>query len=384
MQALFEALPKEFVSGTSFVDYKTPVTEVLENIRRLGAVVVLKNRQYYGIVDDRSVSRSRSLQPLKFSKSFPIGKLARKLPPLGPETSLSKLIADFHESSAKVLPYMQGGKITGIVRRSVVLSTILSLHMLSKLKVADVMSAPVVSIAPGANLAQAISTMSKSNIARLAVVDKGPAPGILTAQDITDNLTKPEERMPEKKSRGFSPANIQVSSVMRSPAYTISHDRPAEDAIKGLLEKHISSLIVTKADKAVGMVTVSDILENAAALTARTRSNVIVSGLDEYTKDYEQQIRNEAERLVSRIDRFQGLQADYVSLNIKRHRERNYEAHARLALKQKGTVFAHAYGYSVESVVSSLIESIYDRVKERKEEFISSKRGAERYYGEKE
>jgi ribonucleotide reductase beta subunit family protein with ferritin-like domain len=129
---------------------------------------------------------------------------------------------------------------------------------------------------------------------------------------------------------------------------------------------------------------VSDIIENAAALTARARSNVIISGLDEYTRDYEQQIRNEAERLVSRIDRFQGLQADYVSLNIRRHRERNYEAHARLSLKQRGTVFAHAYGYSVESVVSSLIESIYDRVRERKEEFISNKRGADRYYGEEQ
>lgn len=262
------------------------------------------------------------------------------------------------------------------------LSTILSLHLLSKLKVNDVMSAPVVSIAPGANLAQAVSLMAKSNIARLVVMDRGKTAGILTSQDITDNFSKPEERLPEKKTRSFTPANIQVGSIMRSPAYTISYDRPAEEAIKRLLEKHISSLIAIKADRAVGIVTVRDMIENAAALTARVRSNVIISGLDEHTMDYEQQVRNEAERLVSRIDRFQGLQADYVALNIKRHRERNYEAHARLALRRRGTVFAHSYGYSMESVVSSLLESIYDRVKERKEEFISEKRGAERYYGE--
>lgn len=382
MQALFESLPKEFVSETAFVDYKTPVTEAMQKIRRLGAVVVLKDRAYYGVVDDRSVSRSSNLKPLKFSKSFSIGKLARKLPALGPETSLSKLITDFHRSSAKVLPYIQGKKITGVVKRSVVLSTILSMHLLSKLKASDVMSAPVVSIAPGANLAQAVSIMSKGNIARLAVIDNGSMSGILTSQDITDNFTKPEERLPERKTKSFSPSNISVSSVMRSPVYTINYERPAEEAIKRLLEKHISSLVVTKAERAVGIVTVSDIIENAAALTARASSNVIVSGLDDYTRDYEQQVRNEAERLVSRIDRFQGLQADYVSLNIKRHRERNYEAHARLALKQHGTVFAHAYGYSMESVVSSLLEGIYDRVKERKEQFVSSKRGAERYYGE--
>jgi CBS domain-containing protein len=378
-------MPKEFVSSTSFYDYKTPVTETLDKVRKQGAVVVLRDREYYGVVDDRSLFRNRTLKPLSFSKSFSVGKLARKLPVLDSETSLGMLIGYFHDFSAKALPYQEGNRITGVVKRSVVVSTILSLHMLSKAKVSDIMSSPVIGIDSKANIAQAMSTMSKNNIARLVVLDgRERLLGLLSLRDISDTLTKPQEKLPERKSYTFSPSNISVDSMMQSPVLTIEFDRQAEEAAKQLLEKHVSSLVVTRNSKPIGIVSVRDVIESAAATTAKTQSRVIVSGLDESTREYEQDLRDEINRMVSKIDRFEHTDVDYISVNVKRHRERNYEMHARLALRRRGVVFAHASGYSLESTLSALLASVYKRVRERKESFLSGRRHAERRYGEEE
>jgi CBS domain-containing protein len=334
------------------------------------------------MVDDRSIFRSRAIKPLSFPKSFPVGKFAVKMPVLDSNTSLGRLISYFHDFSAKALPYREGTRITGIVRRNFVLSTIVSLHMLSKTRVGDVMSAPLITTDANSNVAQAMDAMEKNKIARLVVLDNERLAGLISQRDISDSFTRPQERLPEKKSRKFSSANVSVSSVMRTPVYTIDFGRSAEEAARQMLEKKVSSLVVTRSFKPVGVITIRDIIESAAATTAKTQSKVIVSGLDEYTKDYDQQVRDSVNRLIAKIDKFENLDVDYVSVNIKRHKERNYEMHARLSLQRRGIVFAHATGYNLDSTLASLLESIYKRMRDRKEGLVDNKRLEERRYGE--
>ncbi|MDE1854773.1 MAG: CBS domain-containing protein [Candidatus Micrarchaeota archaeon] len=383
MPALFESLPKEFISEAAFYDYKTPVTETLDKVRKHGAVVVLRDREYYGIVDDRSLFRTRAPTPINFSKDLPIGKFARKLPLLDSGTSLGRLISYFHDFSAKALPYQEGSRITGVVRREVVVSTIVSLHMLSKAKVADIMSSPVITLDNGANIAQAVSTMEKNSIARLVVVDaNGRLAGVLAQRDISSMLAKPQERLPERKAQAASPSNVSAASIMRTPVYTIDRNRPAEDAARQLLEKKVSALVVTRDAKPIGVVSMRDIIEGAAATMAKTQSRVILSGLDDYTRDYEGAVRDGINRLVAKVDKFERIDVDYISVNVKRHKERNYEMQARLALRKRGVVFARATGYSLDSTLSALLDSIYKRVRERKESYLSKRRLAERRYEE--
>lgn len=382
MPALFETLPKEFVSDTVFYDYKVPVTEALASVRKLGAVVVLHDKEYYGIVDDRSVFRTRGLKPLNFQKNSAVGKFSRKLPVLDSNTSLGRLIGYFHDFSAKALPYSDGKKVVGVVKREVVISTIISLHLLAKTKVSDVMSLPLITIGPDSNVAQATNVMEKNKIAKLVVAENERMTGLLSQRDVTGWLAKPQERLPEKKSYAFSPANLSVKSVMKTAVYTVDFNRSAEDAARLLLEKKVSSLVVMRGPKPVGMISMRDVIESAAATTAKTQSKVIISGLDEYTGEHEQPVRDAANRLVARIDKFERLDVDYVAVNVKRHRERNYEMSARLVLQRRGTVFARATGYSLDSTLSQLVESIYKRIKGRKETLINNKRLGERYYAE--
>jgi CBS domain-containing protein len=382
MANLFESLPSEFVSKTEFFDYKTPVTQTLDKVKKLGAVVILKNGEYYGVVDDRSIFRTRTLKPLNFSKSFSIGKFARKLPVLDSSTSLNRLIGYFHEFSAKAFPYQEGKRITGVVKREVALSTILSLHIISKVKVSDAMSTPVIAIDSKANVAQAASTMEKNRIARLIVLDAGRLVGLISMRDILDNLTNPQQRPPQFKSSSFSLSNVPVQNIMRAPVYIIDYGMPTDSAIRQLLENRISSLVVTRNNRPVGIISVRDIIEAAAATTAKVQSRVMISGLDSYTKEYEESMQTSINALIDKINKFEKLTVDYVSLNVKWSRERNYEMKARLALQKKGAIFVHVTGYNLESTLSDLIEKIYKRIKERKEFSVSMKREAYRYYGE--
>jgi CBS domain-containing protein len=382
MQTLFESMPTEFVTKTVVYDYKTPLTKTLDNIKKLGAVVVMKDGEYYGIVDDRSIFRTRGLNPMDFTKKLSIGKFAKKVPIVDSATSLSRLITYFHEFSAKALPYQDGKRLTGMVKREIALSTILSIHAISKSTAGDVMSAPMVTIASSANLAQAENLMEKNKIARLVVIDDGRLLGLVSQRDVLELYSKPQERLPELKQNSFSLAKVLVKDMMKTPVHTIDFGMPADSAIRQLLEKGISSLVVTRGNRPVGLLTTRDVIESAAASSAKTQSKIILSGLDEYTKEYEDEIRSSVNKLIEKVDKFEKLNVDYVSINVKRSKERNYEMNGRLSLQRRGTVFAHSTGYSLETTLSGLIGTLYKRMREKKETAISNKRESERYYGE--
>lgn len=57
-------------------------------------------------------------------------------------------------------------------------------------KVTEIMSTPLITIDPDADLAEAAKIMKKHKIRRLAVVRKGVLHGVLTAADISRNLKK--------------------------------------------------------------------------------------------------------------------------------------------------------------------------------------------------
>jgi CBS domain-containing protein len=381
MVTLFEPVPIEFVCKTETYDYKTPISQALAKVKKNCAVVITRDGEYYGMVDDRSILRKRSTS-YSLTKSFAIGKFSRKLPIVDSGTSLSGLINYFHEFSAKALPYQDGKRITGIVTRDMVMKTILSAHMISKTKVNEVMTSPVVAIDVQANMAQAESVMEKHKIARLVVLENGRIVGILSQRDMFDSFANNQDRLPKLKPVSFSLSNISVKSMMKTSVFTIDYDMPADAVIREFLEKKISSLVVTRSDKPVGVVTVRDVIEAAAALTAKTQSKIILTGLDDYTKEYEDEIMSSVNRLIEKVDKFERMSVDYVSINIKRSRERTYEMRGRFSLQKKGTIFARATGYSMETTLKLLLDVFYKRLREKKEILVTDKRGAERYYGE--
>jgi len=359
-----EPIPSEFVSQTVTYDYKDPITQAISKVKEYTAVIVNKNNDYYGIVDDRTIVRKGAL---KLHKRQSIGKFAKKVPLLDRSTTIEKAILYFYYEGVKALPYTEGNKIIGIVKRNEILKAILSLHLLSKYRVENAMTSPVIGIDADANIAQAKTAMEKNKVNRLVVMKNGSLYGIISFKDIVEIFAKATERSPQRRDYFYTLSNTPVSSVCQKGVLAIEQDSPLEEAIREFVERNISSLVVTKSDKPVGIITVRDVFGLIVSTTTEEENKIIISGLDDYTKEYEEEIKAELNDMVNKINRFSKIKVDYVTVNVKRSKLRNYEIRSKVVLKKGGSVAAISTGYSLSSVLKDLVEKLYNEVKEKKE-----------------
>lgn len=377
MSKAFETIPQEFISKALIFDYKTPLPRLLVKINSYGSIVVTKEKQYYGVVDNRTIA---SKGAIKLSEKFAVGKVAKKVATLDESLSIEKAIHRFYDSATKALPYMEGNKIVGVVKREVMLKAILSMHLLSNYNAGYAMSSPVLAIEKGSGILQAKSTMEDRKIAKIVVIDKGKLFGILSYNDIIDHFAntakKGDSEKGEKKSSKMSQST--AGEIATKNVYSIDVSRPLEEAIRSMVELEISSILVTKSEKPAGMLTVSDIFEVVVSNATGLEERILISGLDSKTKEYEDELKQELEALAQKVDRFGKMKTDYISLNIKSPRSKNYEMKARLSLAKGGTISADAFGFTLDQAMKKLTDSLYLKVRQKKEIILSSKKEGER------
>jgi len=377
MKRAFETVPDSFVTKVRFYDYKTPVTEALNSISNMGAAIVVKGKKYFGIVDDRAVSR---VGANRLTKKFQIGKFARKLPLVTNDTSIEESIGLFYSTAAKALPYTEGSRMRGVIKREKILSAMLSLHLLSDFKVEDAMSSPVIAIDAGANIAQAQATMRQGRINRLVVISNGKIFGLITNKNLLSIVSNPVERAPEMKNKFYSMSNTPVSSVCERNVYTVEYGTPIENAIREFLEHNISSLLVVRNGKPVGILTVRDVFETFVINSTLKKNKIIISGLDDYTNEYKDDITDKMDDLANAISKFTKVGVNYISLHVKRSKARNYEMHGRIELAKKGSISASSSGYTLNEALNEIYDRLYNRAKEMKEIIVAYKKsGGGRY-----
>ncbi|HDI12787.1 MAG: inosine-5-monophosphate dehydrogenase [Hadesarchaea archaeon] len=112
--------------------------------------------------------------------------MTRKVLTAGPNTTVAraaKLMADRGVGSIIIV---KGKKPIGILTERDLLMKVVSTDLKpSKIRVGKIMSKPVVSIRPDADITEAARLMAKSRIRRLPVVERGDLVGVITTSDIT-------------------------------------------------------------------------------------------------------------------------------------------------------------------------------------------------------
>lgn len=119
-----------------------------------------------------------------------------KLTTVAPQTTLPEAVRLVSERGIRHLPVVDGGALVGIVsdrdlKRAMASSaTSLSAHELSylldKLKVGEIMTRAVITIAPGFPVEEAARIMIKEKISALPVTEGGRLVGIITETDVLD------------------------------------------------------------------------------------------------------------------------------------------------------------------------------------------------------
>jgi CBS domain-containing protein len=205
-------IPKELITTTLNLDYKTPISTASNYLKKYPALIINKNKEYFGILDSRTFYRAK--HGLKMTGSEKVEKFSVKAPKISNSTSIHELIYYFHKSGVKALPYAAGNKIIGIFERTTLLKVLLSLNILEDIKVNDAMTTPILAIDADANISQAKATMREKKVNRLVVIQNSKFAGLITNYDIVKKYTKGNERLPEFKTEIYTPSNISIRSVM--------------------------------------------------------------------------------------------------------------------------------------------------------------------------
>ena len=256
---------------------------------------------------------------------------------------------------------------------------LLSLHALDDVLVSEALSAPVLAIDSSASLVQAHNTMQSNKVNRLIVLDSGRFTGLITNSLIHDSYSVSGERLPEMKSKSTNSSNISVGSVMEKNVHTVSPTDTLAEAARMMVEQGAFSLVVTKGRNPMGIITISDILENVVGKRYVEQKKVFLSGFDAYTYQYEESVREELRSLMSYIEQIHKLDVEYMAMRVKTVHLKSYEMQARISLGKNGMIRVHSEGESFHDAFRDLITRLKKQSVREKEEMLTdrkSKKGA--------
>lgn len=112
--------------------------------------------------------------------------MARKVLTATPNTTVAKAAKMMAERGVGSIIIVKSKKPVGILTERDLLMKVVSTDLRpSKVRVGKIMSAPVLSIGPDADVTEVARRMARSKIRRLPVVERGKLVGIVTASDIT-------------------------------------------------------------------------------------------------------------------------------------------------------------------------------------------------------
>ena len=148
------------------------------------------------------------------------------------------------------------------------------------MKAGDIMSPRVISIAPDANVLEAIQLMLDKHISGLPVIDKsGALVGVITEGDFLRRAETGTERKrprwleflmgPRRMADEYIHAHARkVGEVMTSEPITIDESTPLDEIVQTLERKRIKRLPVMRGSQVVGIVSRANLLRALSTLGA--------------------------------------------------------------------------------------------------------------------
>jgi CBS domain-containing protein len=169
------------------------------------------------------------------------------------ETVLSA-VRRMSECRVSCVLVVEGDTVAGILtERDVLRSVAAGGRDPTKVKVAEKMSSPVVSVEPDVPVLEAGAIMGFKGIKRLAVLDGGQLLGLVTQTDITRGLVS---LWPYK----------EVADIMSTEVVTADASATVAEAARLMSSRNISCVVVLRQQDAVGMMTEKDVLKRVVAL----------------------------------------------------------------------------------------------------------------------
>ena len=158
------------------------------------------------------------------------------------------------------------------------------------MKLGELSSHHVISVAPQDSIGQAIAIMEEHGIHHLPVLSGRQVVGIVSDRDILIGCGDPAER---DRSKGQPWALGHVEEIMSKPVFTLSPDDALRSATWLMIHRRVHAIPLMHRDRLVGIVTESDLLRGVTASPEFSQNSFLAAA----SRDLHAQQRDDRARL---------------------------------------------------------------------------------------
>jgi CBS domain-containing protein len=247
---------KEF-STVNESDSLSKCLDLFKKEDRAALVVLDAKGKYAGVIARRWVLRAR-LDPANTK----VKSLMRPAPRVDPEMALSKVAKLMIQSGVKQIPVFEKEKLTGLVTDDHIIHGAVAQDW-GKTLIDQIMTKAPFTIEADRTTGAVLSLFKEHDISHLPVMDGGKLVGIVSTQDIIEQVFQPNQRqtLGDIKGEKIEVLAIPAKGVMTSPVVTVSPTTKIAEAEKTMHKQNVHCLVVTSNDKVVGIITKLDFLE---------------------------------------------------------------------------------------------------------------------------
>ena len=324
--------------------------------------VINEKGKYVGIIARKWVVRSG----IDHTKTK-VKTLMRSAPIIAPEFSIGKTAMLMIESGIRQLPVYNSKKFLGFVTDEQLIQNSITQDW-GNTTVESIMTKTPHTIDGNRSVGAVLNIIRDYGISHVPITINEKIEGMVSIQDIIEYVYQPKLRQNKGEISGekFSPINIAAKSIMTKPIFSISSGKTLKEAIKIMQNQKISSLVVTKNEKTVGIITKLDFLEPIAQMEKTERKFDIqfgIKGLDinPFQKSF---LLDEFNSFIHKYN--ETLISGTLFVYLKTHGQSQKTApliHCRLQLRtEKGAFFSSSEGYGVESTFRLALDRLDRRL----------------------
>ncbi len=256
-----ELMQTNFIS----VDVNDTISSLVGLFRKekLFDAVILDDGHFAGLVKKRAFLRiSQDITAMK------VKNLLVKVPKLKPSMPIEEIPVLMDAADAHILPVVEGDKVHGVVCALALLNQLKAAF--EGVKIFELLKHALITIEENTPMSKVINCLYQKRIDHLPVVDAhNKLVGIVS---ITDLITKYCVFPPKKEQqysgrmheshpwKQFNATHLPVKNEATPLVYSIRKEDSLVKALAVMVEKSISSVIITESDNPIGIITIKDML----------------------------------------------------------------------------------------------------------------------------
>ena len=335
---------------------------------RLPALAVFDNKgNFKGVLSRRWIIRSR-LDPSKTTAKT----LMRRAPVITKQDSLIKVARLMIESEIRKLPVYSEEEFIGFITEDNVLFGAVT-EKWGNTTVDQIMTKHPIMIEESDSVGRVLRLLRDHDISQAPIVKDGKLVGIISIRDIIEHVYQQKQHQTVGEVIGEKIGSLitPVKGIMSRPVITVLPENNLRYAAEKMCEFDISSLVVVRNNRPVGVVTKRDFLESITQLerkevTFALQFSVRGVDLDETQRNI---IVNDFKSLVLRYEK--SLEAGTLFVYMKRHgtsfRGRQL-IQCRLQLRtRKGSFYGISEGWDITGIFRRALDRLDRQILSSKE-----------------